>query len=70
MESQEILSFLRAQLDGRADGLASGIPGDAMNLALEYKYHVGIIHGLIMVREWVKDYEAKKLQEEISDETA
>ena len=67
MENQEILKFLRDQLDARADALASGLTGDVNSLALEYRYHVGVIHGLVMVRDWLKEEEAKRLQEEISE---
>lgn len=71
MENQALRRWIKLQLDGRSDELTDGLPiTDPTQLGAEYRYRVGIIHGIALVKQFLKDEEDKNLQEEINSQDA
>ena len=65
MVAHEILRFLKQEIEYRKDQVISGINAPSSELPAQYHYKIGFIHALTQVQDWVKEWEARKMSEDL-----
>lgn len=63
----ELLRYLKSEIDFRKDQITSGIRCQSSELAARYNYELGFLDSLIQTQNWVKEFESKKMRDELEE---
>jgi hypothetical protein len=61
----DILRYLKGEIDATKDRILFHTPGTDPDLVAHYNYRIGYLSALIHTQEWVKELEAKKMQQDL-----
>ena len=62
---EELTRWLKAEMNARQDRVVNGVAGSAETLAMWFQHETGILRGLDLVKDWVKEYNKKRSDDEI-----
>lgn len=60
----EVLRYLKNEIEDAKQRILFETAGNSPELVAQYNYRIGYMHALIQTQEWVKELEAKKMQQD------
>ena len=61
----EILRYLKNEIEDAKHRILFETAGNSTELVSQYNYRIGHMHALLQVQDWVKELEAKKMQQDL-----